>query len=534
MSKNSKVSLELAEIGFRNILNIHRNLSSAALIEEAVKREEGMLSHGGAFITKTGKYTGRSPKDRFVVKEASSKDQLWWGEVNQPISEEKFDSLFLRLLSYWQGRDLFLQDCYVGADKNYRLPLRVITEDAWHSMFARNMFIRITDSNMLENHKPKFTVINAPCFKADPLTDGTNSEAFVLVNFAKGMVIIGGTSYAGEIKKSIFSVLNFILPQKNVMSMHCSANIGKNNDVAVFFGLSGTGKTTLSADPNRKLIGDDEHGWSDKGVFNFEGGCYAKVINLDPKAEPEIHSNTEKFGTILENVVVDGDTRRVDLNDSTLTENTRAAYPITKRHVPNAELTGYGGHPEKIFMLTADAFGVLPPISKLTPAQAMYHFISGYTAKVGGTELGITMPIATFSTCFGAPFLALHPSVYTNLLGEKIEEHNVICWLINTGWTGGPYGVGSRIKIQHTRAMVTAALDGKLANAKFTNDPVFNLLIPNEVPNVPSKLLIPRNTWENVDDYDEKAKTLAALFKENLNNFAECVSEEVTAQNPKL
>ncbi|VAX18195.1 Phosphoenolpyruvate carboxykinase [ATP], partial [hydrothermal vent metagenome] len=364
-------------------------------------------------------------------------------------------------------------------------------------------------------------------------TDGTNSEAFIIVHFKKKMIIIGGTSYAGEIKKSIFTILNYLLPQKGVLSMHCSANIGQNDDVAVFFGLSGTGKTTLSADPNRRLIGDDEHGWSGDGVFNFEGGCYAKVIRLSREAEPQIYDNTERFGTLLENVAMDyANQRRVDLDDATLTENTRAAYPITDVHVPNAELSGMGGHPENIFMLTADAFGVLPPISKLTPEQAMYHFISGYTAKVAGTERGITEPVATFSTCFGAPFMALHPSVYADLLGKKIAEHKVNCWLVNTGWTGGPYGVGTRMKIAHTRAMLNAALEGKLDNVEYIADDIFNLKIPVDVPGVPDSVLVPRNTWENVSEYDEKAKELAGRFRENFKKFEAQASGEIKAASP--
>lgn len=523
----------LERLGFRNLTNVYRNLPTPALYEEAVRRREGSIAHRGPFVVRTGQYTGRSPNDKFIVKEDTSDDHIWWGDVNRPIEEQKFCGLLMRLQAYWQGKDMFIQDCYAGADPEYRVALRVITEDAWHSMFARNMFIRIHDKEQIRNHAPDFTVINAPRFTADPAIDGTNSEAFVIVHFGKRLVLIGGTSYAGEIKKSVFTLLNYILPQKSVMSMHCSANIGADDDVAIYFGLSGTGKTTLSSDPHRRLIGDDEHGWSDKGVFNFEGGCYAKVIRLSREAEPEIYANTEKFGTVLENVAMDYDIlRRVNLDDDSLTENTRAAYPITDIHVPNAELSGMGGHPKNIFMLTADAFGVLPPISRLSADQAMYHFLSGYTAKVAGTERGVTEPVATFSTCFGAPFMALRPSVYAKLLGDKIAKHNVRCWLVNTGWTGGPYGVGHRMKIQHTRAMLNAALEGKLDGVEFVEDPVFRVSIPKTVDGVPPDVLSPRATWEDKDAYDKKAKELAGMFRKNFEKFADGAPEEVKAAGP--
>lgn len=533
MYTTQKLMDELAALGFRNMNQVYRNLTTPALYEEAVRRREGSISHRGPFVVRTGQYTGRSPNDKFVVKEQSSEDHIWWGEVNQPMDEAKFASLYMRLVAYWQGRDLFVQDCYAGADPKYRIPLRVITEDAWHSMFARDMFIRIFDDAELDRHKPEFTVINAPRFTADPAVDGTKSEAFVIVHFGKRLIIIGGTSYAGEIKKSIFTVCNYLMPRQAALSMHCSANIGRTGDVAIFFGLSGTGKTTLSADPDRKLIGDDEHGWSDDGVFNFEGGCYAKVIKLSKEAEPEIYENTQRFGTILENVAMDSGTRRIDLNDGSLTENTRAAYPITEIHVPNSELSGRGGHPKNIFMLTADAFGVLPPISKLTHAQAMYHFISGYTAKVAGTERGVTEPKATFSTCFGAPFLALHPTIYADLLGKKINERNVRCWLVNTGWTGGAYGVGTRMKIQHTRAMLHAALEGKLDGVEYVTDPVFNVQVPKTVPGVPDEVLIPQNTWKDKGAYDKTAKHLAGLFTTNFNKYESQASAEIRAAGPK-
>lgn len=530
---DQRIVEDLESLGFRNLNQVYRNYSMPALYEEAVRRREGAIAHRGPFVVRTGQYTGRSPNDKFIVREGSSEEHIWWGEVNREIDEEKFDQLLHRLRAYWQGKDMFIQDCHAGADEKYQISLRVITEDAWHSMFARNMFIRIYDKELLSNHKPDFVVINAPRFTADPEIDGTNSEAFVIVHFGRRMVIIGGTSYAGEIKKSVFTILNYLLPRQSVLSMHCSANISADNgDVAIFFGLSGTGKTTLSADPSRRLIGDDEHGWSEDGVFNFEGGCYAKVIRLSKEAEPEIFENTQRFGTILENVAMNHGTRRIDLEDDTLTENTRAAYPITDIHVPNAELSGKGGHPKNIFMLTADAFGVLPPISKLTPEQAMYHFISGYTAKVAGTERGVTEPKATFSTCFGAPFMALHPSVYADLLGKKIEQSKVNCWLVNTGWTGGPYGIGSRMKISHTRAMLAAALGGKLDGVEMEKDPIFGVMIPKSVPGVPSEVLIPKSTWSDKAAYDEKARELARRFVENFRKYESKTTDKVKAAGP--
>jgi phosphoenolpyruvate carboxykinase (ATP) len=502
--------------GIKNINRVYWNLSTPALYEEAIKRREGMIGHLGPFVVRTGQHTGRSPNDKFVVKEPSSESKIWWGKVNKPIDETKFNILYQRLLAYLQGKDLFVQDCVVGADPQYQIPIRIITETAWHNLFARNLFLQISDEK-LKNHVPDFTIINVPKFLAVPEIDGTRSEAFVIVNFGKKVVLIGGTSYAGEIKKSVFTILNYIMPQANVLSMHCSANIGHNGDVAIFFGLSGTGKTTLSADPERKLIGDDEHGWSDNGIFNFEGGCYAKVIKLSKEAEPDIYETTRKFGTILENVSMDIRTRRLDLNDDSLTENTRAAYPIT--HIENSVRSGMGGHPKNIIMLTCDAFGVMPPVAKLTLEQAKYQFLSGYTAKVAGTEKGVTEPTATFSTCFGAPFMALHPTVYTNLLGEKIAKHNVNCWLVNTGWSGGPYGVGSRMKIQFTRSIIRAILTGKLDNVKYVTEPYFGLNIPTECEGVPSEILDPKSTWQDKNAYDKKAKELAALFESNYEQF---------------
>ncbi|MBI3963353.1 MAG: phosphoenolpyruvate carboxykinase (ATP), partial [Deinococcus sp.] len=415
--------------GLSHVGNVYWNLSTAALYEESVRRREGVIAHLGPLVVRTGQHTGRSPKDKFIVKEPSSADKIWWGQVNRPLGPAKFDGLYQRLLAYLRGKDLFVQDCYAGADSRYRLPIRILTEVAWQSLFAHNLFIK-PDAKALLEHVPQFTVIAAPGFRADPEHDSTNSEVCIVLNFAQKVVLIGSTSYAGEIKKSIFTVLNYLLPQEHVLSMHCSANVGRSGDVALFFGLSGTGKTTLSADPERSLVGDDEHGWSDQGIFNFEGGCYAKVIKLSKEAEPEIFETTRRFGAVLENVAIDSATRRLDLDDGSLTENTRAAYPIS--FLPNIVPTGIAGHPSTVIFLTADAFGVLPPMARLTPQQAMYHFVSGYTAKVAGTERGVVEPQATFSACFGAPFMAMHPRVYADLLGEKITQHRVRVWLVNT------------------------------------------------------------------------------------------------------
>jgi len=528
-SGSNQSSYGLENHGIRNANSVYWNLSTPALVEEAVRRSEGHISHLGPLVVRTGHHTGRSPNDRFIVQAGESTKEVWWGKVNRAIPPDKFDGLYQKLLAFLQGKDLFVQDCYAGADPDYRLPVRMVSTNAWHSMFARNMFIQ-APKETLGGFVPEYTIINAPRFHAVPEFDGTNSEVFVLVNFERKLVLIGGTSYAGENKKSIFSVLNYLLPRRGVLSMHCSANVGKGGDVALFFGLSGTGKTTLSADPERSLIGDDEHGWSDSGVFNFEGGCYAKVINLSAEAEPEIYECTRRFGTILENVAMDYATRRIDLNDASLTENTRASYPLT--HIPNIVKGGVAGHPKNIVMLTADAFGVMPPIAKLTPEQAMYHFISGYTAKLAGTERGVTEPQPAFSSCFGAPFMALHPSVYGNLLKEKIRRHNVSCWLVNTGWTGGPYGVGSRMKIQHTRAMVNAALDGKLNEVSYETDPFFGLHIPKNCPNVPSEVLNPKNTWRDKEDYDVQARKLAIAFHRNFSEYADAVDENVRRAAP--
>ncbi len=525
-----KVGLDA--VGLTNLGGVMWNATPAVLYEEFVMNGEGLIAADGPMCAETGKYTGRSPEDKFVVEEPSSKDKIWWGKVNRPIKEEVFDRLLHRVQAYLQDSMVYVQDCWAGADANQRVPVRVITQMAWHSLFARNMFIPVTDADELRNHEPKFTVISAPGFKADPEIDGTRSEAFILVHFGRGIVLIGGTSYAGEIKKSIFTVMNYVLPLRGVLSMHCSANEGPAGDTAVFFGLSGTGKTTLSADPARRLIGDDEHGWTDQGIFNFEGGCYAKVIRLSAEAEPEIFATTRHFGTVLENVMVNEHSRVIDLDDASLTENTRASYPITQ--IPNAKLEGAGGHPLNVVMLTCDAFGVMPPISRLTAEQASYHFLSGYTAKVAGTERGMGKePQATFSTCFGAPFLALPPTVYADLLAKKIRQHNAKCWLVNTGWSGGSFGVGSRIKISYSRAMVNAALEGKLDKVKFVKDPIFGLEVPTSCPGVPAEVLNPRDTWADRNAYDRKAKELVALFEKNFEQFAATVPAEVRAAGMK-
>ena len=521
MKTKASVLEQLEKYGVKNLRDIFYNLNTPSLYEKAISHHEGMLAHLGPLVVRTGMHTGRSPKDRFIVKEPTTEHLVAWGDVNRPIDEKYFDVLYAKMLAYIQNKELYIQDAYAGSDPQFRLPIRVITETAWHNQFARNMFIQPKTRDELLNHEPEFHVFHFPNLQAEPDFDGTNSPAFVILNLTKKIVLIGGTSYAGEIKKSIFSVMNFLLPQRNALSMHCSANVGRKGDVAVLFGLSGTGKTTLSADPNRKLIGDDEHGWTDDGIFNFEGGCYAKVINLSKEAEPDIYETTRRFGTILENVGINSETRKIDLFDGSLTENTRASYPL--KHIPNIVPEGMAGHPKNIIMLTADAFGVLPPISKLTPEQAMYHFLSGYTAKVAGTEEGITEPQATFSACFGEPFMVLNPTVYAELLGNKMEKHGVNCWLINTGWTGGAYGEGERMKIKYTRAMLNAALDGKLDEVNTITHPIFNLEIPAEVEGVPTEVLNPKNTWKNAEAYDVQAKKLANMF---------IVSEEVKKSGP--
>ncbi len=522
-------TIELGISGSLRAVSVRRNLSVPALYEEAIRRGEGVLAPAGPLVVDTGKHTGRSPNDKFFVKEPSSQEHINWGTTNRPFDPAKFDALYERVLNYMEERDVFVQDMYVVADPKYRLPVRIVSEYAWQALFANNLFIRPSAAER-EDFQPQFTVLDAARFDADPERDGTRSSTFILVNFAKKLVLIGGTWYAGEIKKSVFTLLNYLLPLQNVLSMHCSCNVGQHDDVALFFGLSGTGKTTLSADPERGLIGDDETGWGDDGVFNFEGGCYAKVIKLSAAAEPEIYATTQMFGTVLENVVFDPTTRALNLDSDSKTENTRAAYPLD--FIPNVVPSGKGTHPKTIIMLTADAFGVLPPISKLTPEQAAYHFLSGYTAKVAGTEKGVTEPQATFSTCFGAPFMVHHPSVYAKLLTEKIARHEVTCWLVNTGWSGGPYGVGSRMSIKYTRAMVRAALNGSLNGVTFAPDPVFGLALPASVPDVPDEVLQPRNTWQDGAAYDAQALKLANLFKDNFQQYEQYVSPAVAKSGP--
>lgn len=523
----------LEEHGVQNANTVWWNLSTPALYEHASQRHEGLLAHLGPLVVRTGQYTGRSPHDKFIVREPSSADRIWWRDVNQPFEPARYEALRARLMAYWQGKDLFVQDCYVGADLAHRLPIRVITETAWHSLFARNMFLQEADLERLVQHEPEFTVIAAPGFRAIPEEDGTHSEVFVLLHFGRKEVLIGGTLYAGEIKKSMLTVMTYLLPPQGILPMHCSANYGTDkNDVAIFFGLSGTGKTTLSADPQRTLIGDDEHGWSERGVFNFEGGCYAKVIRLSREGEPEIYATTRMFGTVLENVAMDTATRRLDLDDDMLTENTRASYPIA--HIPNATRQGMGGHPKTVILLTADAFGVLPPIARLSPVQAMYHFVSGYTAKVAGTERGVTEPQATFSACFGAPFMAMSPGIYAKLLGEKITQHGVRVWLVNTGWSGGPYGVGQRIQLTYTRAMLRAVLSGGLETVPLQEDPIFGILVPQTCPDVPPDVLHPRQTWTDPSAYDAQAKELAGMFARNFTQFADQVPQDVQAAGPRV
>ncbi len=519
----------LNQLGIINIKNEYRNLSPAKLVEMALAGGEGILAANGALRVETGKYTGRSPEDRFIVDSKSTHDNIEWGSINQPISETAFNQLYLRLTAYLQGKDLFVFDGYCGADPQYRMPITVVNEYAWQNLFAHQLFVR-PQADELANHEPKFTLICAPGFKAVPELDGTYSEAFIILNFDKRVIIIGGSSYAGEIKKSIFTAMNYLLPEQGICPMHCSANISSSGESAIFFGLSGTGKTTLSADPERFLIGDDEHGWTDQGIFNFEGGCYAKCINLSQEYEPQIW-NAIRFGSVVENVIIDPESREADYNSEAITENTRAAYPVD--YIPNAVIPGVGGHPKTIIFLTADAFGVMPPIARLTPEQAMYHFLSGYTSKLAGTERGITEPKATFSTGFGGPFLPRRPLVYAELLREKIKKFNTQVYLVNTGWTGGPYGVGQRMNLKYTRAMVSVALHGGFAEVEFKKDPIFNIEIPQSCPDVPAELLNPKNTWSDPGEYDIQARKLALLFKENFNKF-KGMSETVIAAGPTV
>jgi phosphoenolpyruvate carboxykinase (ATP) len=516
--------------GFRNLNRVYWNLGAPALYEQSIARNEAQIVHGGALLADTGIHTGRSPKDKFVVKDATTEGTVWW-DNNKPMSREQFDVLLQDFIAHAEGKDLFAQDLYGGADPNYRIKARVYAELAWHSLFIRNLLIR-PDQSELSAYVPDMTIVDLPSFKADPARHGCRSETVIAIDFTRRIVLVGGSSYAGEMKKSVFTFLNFILPGLKVLPMHCSANVGERNDVALFFGLSGTGKTTLSADPNRTLLGDDEHGWGPAGVFNFEGGCYAKTIRLSREAEPEIYATTERFGTVLENVVIDPVTRLPDFDDESKTENTRCAYPLD--FIPNASPTGRAGMPKNIVMLTADAFGVMPPIAKLTPAEAMYHFLSGYTAKVAGTEKGLVGVEPEFSTCFGSPFLPLHPSVYGNLLRDLIAKHSVDCWLVNTGWTGGGYGTGRRMPIRVTRRLLTAALDGSLSRADFRRDPYFGFAVPTSVPGVEPHILYPVKTWQDKAAFAETAKRLVEMFEKNFKQFESYVDADVRAAAPQM
>lgn len=530
-----KADYNLSNHGVGNVRLAYWNLTMEALYEEAVFRGEGVTVAGGPFVVHTGKHTGRSANDKFIVRHTDSENHIWWGQYNRPFDSEKFDALYTRLLGYLQGKDVFVQDVYVGADENYRLPIRFVTEYAWHSMFIRNMFIPPQSLEEYKRFVPDFTVIAAPGFKANPSIDNTNSETFIILNFERKLAIIGNTAYAGEMKKSIFTLLNYLLPLQGVLSMHCSANVNPNdpNDVALFFGLSGTGKTTLSADPSRRLIGDDEHGWSDDGIFNFEGGCYAKVIGLSESAEPQIYATTKMFGTILENVPFDPVTRLIDLDDDSITENTRASYPL--EFIANAVPEKRAGHPKNIILLTCDANGVMPPIARLTSNQTLYQFISGYTAKLAGTEAGLGKePQITFSACFGGPFMVHHPYKYADLLKRKIERHGVRCWLVNTGWVGGPYGVGSRISIRHTRALLSAALNGELNSVSYRRDPVFGFEVPRHCPGVPEEVLDPSSSWSDKAEYERRYRDLAMRFKQNFAKFEDQTPREVIEAGPMV
>ena len=517
--------------GLTKLRKVYWNLPSPALYEEIVFRREAKLTMQGPVAVNTGKHSARAANDKYVVRESSTEDRIWWGQYNRPYAPEKFSNLLQRLQAFLQDRDVFVQDCYAGADPQYRMKVRVISEWAVHSLFARNMFITERNQETLRTHVPEFTVISVPSFKAIPTIDSTLNETFIAVNFEKRLAIIGNTGYGGEIKKTIFTVLNFLLPFEGVMPMHCSANVGPSGDSALFFGLSGTGKTTLSADPGRRLIGDDEHGWSDAGIFNFEGGCYAKVIRLSPTAEPEIYACTRKFGTVLENVVFDDTSRRLDLDDDKFTENTRCAYPI--EYIDNIVKSGLGGHPKNVILLTCDASGVMPPIARLNREQSIYHFISGYTSKVAGTEIGLGIePEITFSACFGAPFMVHHPYAYAELLAQKIERYGVTPWLVNTGWTGGPYGVGKRMSIRHTRALLNAALEGRLDNVEYKTDPIFGFEVPTSCEGVPADVLDPSGTWPDRAAYNRKYDALAARFIENFKLYEAGCPEGIASAGP--
>lgn len=524
---------KLSNHGLIGLDRVFWNLSSSSLYEESVFRGEAHISEGGPLVVHTGKWSARAANDKYIVKEGSTDDKVWWGVYNRPLPEEKFSVLFSRIQAYLEGEELFVQDCYAGADPDYRLPVRIISDRAWQSLFARNMFILPKSKDEYKKHIPEFTMIALPSFKCDPRIDGTRTETAIVLNFQARIGFVLGSSYAGEIKKSIFTVMNYLLPNREVMAMHCSANVGNAGDVALFFGLSGTGKTTLSADPKRRLIGDDEHGWSDESVFNFEGGCYAKVIRLSSEHEPEIYECTRRFGTILENVVYDPSTRKIDLDDDRLTENTRASYPMD--FIPNVVHDKmFKSHPKNIIFLTCDATGVLPPIALLDTNQAMYHFISGYTSKIAGTEMGLGIePEITFSACFGAPFMVHHPFFYANLLKDKMEMHGTKCWLVNTGWVGGKFGVGKRISIRHTRNLLDAALEGKLDNIEYREDKVFGFKVPTTCPEVPTDVLEPSNSWGNKEEYWKKYDSLAARYIENFKMFAEGSLDEVVNAGPK-
>lgn len=535
VAQTRKADYNLSNQGVGNLRLAYWNLPTEALVEEAVFRNEGAIVAGGAFVAFTGKHTARSANDKFVVRHADSENNVWWGVYNRPFAAEKFEVLYDRMLGFLQGRDVFVQDVYAGADENYRLPARIVTELAWHSHFVRNMFILPGSLEEYKRFVPEFTILAMPSFKGAPAVDGTNSETFICLSFEKKLAIIGNTAYAGEIKKSVFTILNYLLPLEGVLSMHCSANVNPNDpdDVALFFGLSGTGKTTLSADPTRRLIGDDEHGWSDDGVFNFEGGCYAKVIGLSESAEPEIYATTKRFGTILENVPYDPVTRLIDLDDDSVTENTRASYPL--EFIANAVPEKKAGHPKNIILLTCDASGVMPPIARLTPNQALYQFISGYTSKIAGTEVGLGKePEITFSACFGGPFMVHHPYKYAELLKRKIERYGATCWLVNTGWVGGPYGIGKRISIRYTRALLNAALGGGLAGVKYKKDPIFGFEVPMTCPNVPNDVLDPSSSWGDKKEYDRRYKDLAMRFKQNFGKFTDGTPREVMEAGPKV
>lgn len=524
---------KLSNHGLMHLDRVFWNLPTAALYEEAIFRGEGHLVYGGPFLVHTGKWTARAAQDKYIVAESTTNDKIWWGEYNRPISPEKFNGLVARMQAFFQGEELFVQDCYVGADPNYRMPIRIITDRAWQSLFARNMFLKIKNQDELKKHIPDFTLIASPSFKCDPKIEGTRTETAMIINFAERLAIVASSEYGGEIKKTIFTIMNFLLPLQNVMAMHCSANVGPDGDVALFFGLSGTGKTTLSADPKRKIIGDDEHGWSDEGVFNFEGGCYAKVIRLSAEHEPQIYECTRRYGTILENVVWDKASRKIDLDDDMLTENTRASYPL--EYIPNAMPEKMArNHPRNVIFLTCDAQGVLPPIARLSPDESMYHFISGYTSKVAGTEIGLGIePEIAFSPCFGGPFMVHHPFYYANLLRQKMEKHKSTCWLVNTGWVGGKFGVGKRISIRHTRNMLNAALEGKLDNVPYRKDKLFGFEVPLVCPDVPEDVLEPSNAWGNKDEYWNKYDALAARYIENFKIYSDGCPQEVINAGPK-